>query len=256
VWVEDPGYSALRAVSGGAAGRDPGRRRGPTSRPIAWCRGRRACCTSHQYPLGVTPPARRFALLRWAARARAIIIEDDYDSEFHHRGRPLTALHGLDDAGCVVYVGTFSKSMVPGIRLGYFVVPPALVEAFAASRVSLATPASSFEQATLARFLADGHFASHLRRMRVAYRERSEALVAALGRLRRRARAAPCDTACNSSRPCVRGSRTVASRTTRPASVSRSECCPATGSRDRGEPVSSSASAVSGPPRCASPRKN
>jgi GntR family transcriptional regulator/MocR family aminotransferase len=90
------------------------------------------------------------------------------------------ALHGLDNAGCVVYVGTFSKSMFPGIRLGYMIVPPALVDTFAAARASLTTPAPAFEQAALALFLADGHFASHLRRMRVAYRERSEALVAAL----------------------------------------------------------------------------
>ena len=136
---------------------------------------------SHQYPLGVTLSLpRRFALLRWAARARAIVIEDDYDSEFHHRGRPLLALHGLDEAGCVVYVGTFSKSLFPGIRLGYLIVPSALVDPVAAARASLAAPASAFEQATLAMFLAEGHFARHLRRMRVAYRERSEALVAAL----------------------------------------------------------------------------
>ncbi|HEY5920051.1 MAG TPA: PLP-dependent aminotransferase family protein, partial [Kofleriaceae bacterium] len=187
VWVEDPGYlGAMRAVVGAHArpvavpvdeqGLDvaAGIRRAPRARAVV-------LAPSHQYPLGVTLSlARRFALLRWAARARAIIIEDDYDSEFHHRGRPLMALQGLDTAGCVVYVGTFSKSLFPGIRIGYLVAPPGLVDAFAAARASLATPAPAFEQATLAVFVADGHFATHLRRMRVAYRERSEALLAAL----------------------------------------------------------------------------
>ena len=187
VWVEDPGYLGARHAVVAARARPvavpvddhgldvaAGIARAPRARAVV-------LAPSHQYPLGVTLGlARRFALLRWAARARAIVVEDDYDSEFHHRGRPLMALHGLDDAGCVVYVGTFSKSMFPGIRLGYLVVPPALVDVFAAARASLPTPASAFEQATLAVFLADGHFASHLRRMRVAYRERSEALIAAL----------------------------------------------------------------------------
>lgn len=187
VWVENPGYlGALRAVVGAHArpvavpvddqGLDiqAGIAHAPKARAVV-------LAPSHQYPLGVTLSlARRFALLRWAVRARSIVIEDDYDSEFQHRGRPLTALQGLDTAGCVVYVGTFSKSMFPGIRLGYVIVPPTLVDTFAAARASLTTPAPAFEQATLARFIADGHFASHLRRMRLAYRERGEALLAAL----------------------------------------------------------------------------
>ncbi len=187
VWIEDPGYlGARRAVIAAHArpiavpvddqGLDvaAGIARAPHARAAV-------LAPSHQYPLGVTLSlARRFALLRWAARARAIVIEDDYDSEFQHRGRPLTALHGLDTTGSVVYLGTFSKSMFPGIRLGYTIVPPALVTAFAAARASLPTPAPAFEQAALAMFIADGHFATHLRRMRVAYRERSEALTAAL----------------------------------------------------------------------------
>jgi GntR family transcriptional regulator/MocR family aminotransferase len=119
------------------------------------------------------------ALLRWAQRARAIVIEDDYDSEFRHRGRPLTALQGLDDAGCTVYVGTFSKTMFPGLRIGFLVAPAALVDTIAAARSSSA-PAAALDQAALAAFIADGQFARHVRRMRVAYRERSEALVDAL----------------------------------------------------------------------------
>jgi GntR family transcriptional regulator/MocR family aminotransferase len=134
---------------------------------------------SHHYPLGVTLSlARRMALLRWAQRARAIVIEDDYDSEFRHHGRPLTALQGLDDAGRTVYVGTFSKTLFPGIRIGFLIAPPVLVDVIAAARSG--PPAPAIDQATLAAFIANGDFARHVRRMRVAYRERGEALLDAL----------------------------------------------------------------------------
>jgi GntR family transcriptional regulator/MocR family aminotransferase len=187
VWVEDPGYlGARRAVLAAGARLVPvpvdadgldiesGLVANPRARAVL-------LAPSHHYPLGVTLSlTRRLALLRWAARTRAVVIEDDYDSEFRHRGRPLTALAGLDEAGCVVYVGTFSKTLFPGLRVGFLVAPPSLVDAFAASRASLASPASSLSQAALAVFISDGHFATHLRRMRVAYRERGEALIAAL----------------------------------------------------------------------------
>src|SRR4029077_9811664 len=105
----------------------------------------------HQYPLGVTLSlGRRMALLRWAVSARAMVVEDDYDSEFRHRGRPLTALQGLDEAGCVIYVGTFSKTLYPGLRLGFLFPPPALLPVFAAGRAAGHTTASALEQATLA----------------------------------------------------------------------------------------------------------
>ncbi|MBJ6759734.1 PLP-dependent aminotransferase family protein [Myxococcaceae bacterium JPH2] len=202
VWVEDPGYSgARRAVLSAGAKPVPvpvdsegldvalGIARAPRARAAV-------VVPSHQYPLGSTLSlARRMALLQWAKRSRAVIIEDDYDSEFRHRGRPLTALQGLDDWGCVVYVGTFSKSMFPGLRLGFFIAPPAWVEVVASARSTASAPASSLEQAALAAFLSGGHFARHLRRMRVAYRERGEALLDALradcaGALTPR----PCDT--------------------------------------------------------------
>ncbi|AKQ67978.1 Transcriptional regulator, GntR family domain / Aspartate aminotransferase [Myxococcus hansupus] len=187
VWVEDPGYPGVRRAvlaAGGlpvpvpvdADGLDVGAgvARAPRARGAV-------VAPSHQYPLGATLSlARRMALLKWAERTRSVIIEDDYDSEFRHRGRPLTALQGLDETGCVVYVGTFSKSMFPGLRLGFFVAPPPLVDAFAAARAAFPAPASALEQAALAVFIEEGHFARHLRRMRVAYRERGEALLEAL----------------------------------------------------------------------------
>lgn len=187
VWLEDPGYlGARRAVLGAAARPVPvpvddegldveaGIRRAPRARLAI-------LAPSHQYPLGVTLSlSRRMALLRWAAVERAMILEDDYDSEFRHRGRPLTALQGLDDAGRVLYVGTFSKTMFPGLRLGYVVVPPGMVEVFGAARASLPAPASALEQAALATFMDEGHFARHLRRMRGVYRERAGALLEAL----------------------------------------------------------------------------
>nr|AYM52869.1 hypothetical protein [Myxococcaceae bacterium MCy9487] len=187
VWLEDPGYPGARRAVLAAGGRpvpvpvdaegldvDIGIARAPKARVAL-------VAPSHQYPLGTTLSlARRMALLQWAERTRSLIIEDDYDSEFRHRGRPLTALQGLDEAGCVVYVGTFSKSMFPGLRLGFLVAPPPLVDAFAAARAASPAPASALEQAALAVFLAEGHFARHLRRMRVAYRERGEALFEAL----------------------------------------------------------------------------
>ncbi|NRD55616.1 PLP-dependent aminotransferase family protein [Corallococcus exiguus] len=187
VWVEDPGYPGARRAVLAAGGRPvpipvdgdgldvgEGLAHAPRARVAL-------VAPSHQYPLGVTLSlARRMALLQWAERTRSLIIEDDYDSEFRHRGRPFTALQGLDDAGCVVYVGTFSKSMFPGLRLGFLVVPPSLVDVFSAARAAAPAPASTLEQAALALFLVEGHFARHLRRMRAAYRERGEALLEAL----------------------------------------------------------------------------
>ena len=136
------------------------------------------------------------ALLRWAAAQRAMILEDDYDSEFRHRGRPLDRAPGARRRpGGFSTSGTFSKTMFPGSRLGYLVVPPSLVDVFAAARASLPAPASALEQAALATFMDEGHFARHLRRMRGVYRERAEVLLDAL-----RTRCAgvleptPCDT--------------------------------------------------------------
>jgi len=138
---------------------------------------------SHQYPLGVTMTlTRRLALLSWAAAARAWIVEDDYDSEFHYDGRPLAALQGLDRAGRTIYIGTFNKVLFPGIRLAYLVVPPGLAEAFAAGRRLLDGFSAPLAQLALAEFLARGHFAAHLRQARAVYAARRDVLLGQVAR--------------------------------------------------------------------------
>lgn len=133
---------------------------------------------SHQYPLGVALSLRRrLSLLDWAARHQAWIVEDDYDGDFRYRGRPLLAVQALDQAGRVVYVGTFSRILLPSLRLGYVVLPPGLVDAFAAMRALSDDAPPQLTQAVVATFLLEGHFARHLRRMRVIYGERRDALI-------------------------------------------------------------------------------
>ena len=133
---------------------------------------------SHQYPLGVTMSlSRRLALLDWAARTGAWIVEDDYDSEYRYAGRPLAALQGLDQVGCVLYMGTFSKVLFPALRLSYLVVPAALRDLFARGRAALGRQAPLMEQVVLTAFFAEGHFARHLRRMNGIYQERQVTLI-------------------------------------------------------------------------------
>ena len=123
---------------------------------------------------------RRLALLGWAERQQAWIIEDDYDCSFHHRGTPPPALKSLDRLGRVLYVGSFSKALFPGLRIGYLVLPHALTERFAhVARTANAGPALMIQQMVEA-FMSEGHFARHLSRMRSLYAERRGALAAAL----------------------------------------------------------------------------
>jgi GntR family transcriptional regulator/MocR family aminotransferase len=185
-WIEDPGYVGARGalLSAGARvvpvpvdgdGLD-------VAAGIARCPGARLAYVSpsHQYPLGATLSlSRRLALLEWAARAGAWILEDDYDSEFRYAGRPLASLQGLDGEARVIYIGTFSKVLFPALRLGYVVAPPDLVDALAAARALADRHAPTLDQAVLADFIAEGHFARHIRRMRGLYAERQAALVAA-----------------------------------------------------------------------------
>jgi GntR family transcriptional regulator/MocR family aminotransferase len=136
---------------------------------------------SHQYPLGMTmSAARRMSLLQWAAHSDAWIIEDDYDSEYRFASRPIASLQGLDVHGRVIYVGTFSKVLFPALRLGYMVVPKDLLPAFSAARDAADIFSSTLFQAALTDFIADGHFARHIRRMRMLYMDRREALVCAI----------------------------------------------------------------------------
>lgn len=179
VWIEDPGYAGLEGAILAAGGElvpvpvdeeglsvAEGRRRAP--------RARMACVApSHQYPLGVTMSLRRrLELLEWARTADAFVLEDDYDSEYRYTGRPLAALQGLDSDGRVIYVGTMSKIMFPGLRLGYMVVPEHLVDAFVAVRRVSDTHPPMLAQPALAEFIADGSLAQHIRRMRALYAER------------------------------------------------------------------------------------
>ena len=136
---------------------------------------------SHHFPTGlVTPVARRQELLRWASGCGGYIIEDDYDSEFRFDAHPMPAMQSLDREGRVIYMNTFSKSLAPSIRIGYMILPPALMEKFRETLGFYSCTVSSFEQYTLARFLSRGQFEKHINRMRKFYRARRNRVVAAL----------------------------------------------------------------------------
>lgn len=183
VLTEDPGYLEARGIFE-AADADvipvPVDKEGITiSSALAGVRARLIYVTpSHQYPLGVTMSlARRLALIEWARESDAWIIEDDYNSEFRYAGRPLASLQGLDPAGRVIYVGTFSKTIFPSLRLGCLVVPEELVDVFAAARALTDVHSSLIDQAVLAEFISEGHFARHIRRMRTLYETRQKFLL-------------------------------------------------------------------------------
>jgi GntR family transcriptional regulator/MocR family aminotransferase len=188
-WIEEPGYPGARAALV-AAGADikcipvdaqglrveAGARRQGTPRLVY-------VTPSHQFPLGVPMTlARRLALLTWARDAGAWIIEDDYDSEFRYGTRPIPCLHGLNDDGRVIYVGSFSKTLFPALRLGFLIIPLDLHDAVIAARRAGDIHPSVPDQAILAEFMAEGHFERHLRRMRSEYQSRLEALATAAAR--------------------------------------------------------------------------
>jgi GntR family transcriptional regulator/MocR family aminotransferase len=132
----------------------------------------------HQFPLGTTMSlARRLELLEWARKSGAVIFEDDYDGEYRYSGRPIPALQGLDDSGLVLYAGSFSKVLFPALRLGYVVIPPALLHHFEAIQSLTSRHAPLLVQLVLTGFITEGHFARHLRRMRKVYAERLSVLL-------------------------------------------------------------------------------
>ncbi len=186
-WIEEPGYWPTAAVLGAAGARlapVPVDAEGlSVTEGQARCPAPRLICISpsHQYPLGVTMSlGRRLELLDAARRSSSFVLEDDYDSEYRYAGRPLAALQGLDQDGRVIYLGTFSKVMFPGVRLGYMVVPDHLLDAFLKVRSLIDAHPSSIAQAALADFIEEGHLAGHIRRMRPLYAERQAALIEAL----------------------------------------------------------------------------
>lgn len=184
-WMEDPGYPGARNVLGASGARI-------TSVPVddqgmivaageaAAPRARLVFVTpSCQFPLGVTmSDSRRRELLAWAERAGACVVEDDYDAEFRHEGAQLAPLAALDPDR-VLYTGSFSRTMFPAIRLGYLIAPVGMVERLRAAQAVLEDQLPWLFQVALADFIAEGHFARHLRRMRVLYRARREAVLAA-----------------------------------------------------------------------------
>lgn len=186
-WIEDPGYIGARgALLSVGANLIPvpvdqegiiveaGVASSPQARLVY-------VTPSHQFPLGVTMSLnRRLALLEWARQANAYILEDDYDSAYRYAGRPLASLQGLDTAGRVIYIGTLSKVLFPSLRLGYVIVPPALVDAFLAMRSTIDFHPPMLEQLALAEFIAEGHFTRHLRRMRSLYAKRRLMLLEAV----------------------------------------------------------------------------
>jgi GntR family transcriptional regulator / MocR family aminotransferase len=189
VWIEDPGYrGAVDAFRNAGArivpvrvdedGLDPalGRRRCPRPRAVY-------LTPAHQFCLGsALSLERRLELLRWASASGALLVEDDYDSEFRFSGRPLPALRGLGGADSVFLLGTFNKVLFPSLRLGYMVVPDAWVDRILALRYQVDLYPPAIEQAVLAAFIEEGHLARHLRRMRERYGARLAALVRAVER--------------------------------------------------------------------------
>ena len=188
VWVENPGYDAAYRclVLAGAAAVgisvdaegldvDDGRNRAPDARLAM-------VSPSHQYPMGVTMSlARRLALLEWANEANAFILEDDYDSEFRYECAPAPALKALDGGnGRVIYIGTLSKLLAPGLRLGFLVAPDGLIDALRTVRNGADYRVPMPLQATAADFIGNGHLGTHIRRSKALYTERRAALLSAI----------------------------------------------------------------------------
>ncbi|MBV9405520.1 MAG: PLP-dependent aminotransferase family protein [Acidobacteriaceae bacterium] len=187
VWMEEPGYNLMRFALAAAGCRlipVPVDEFGlDVAAGIRLCRKARAAFVtpSHQFPLGPTMSAsRRLQLLEWAQRAGAWIVEDDYDSEYRYETMPIASLQGLDQNERVIYIGTFSKTCFPSLRVGYLVIPPDLLDRFRAARAACDLCAPYLYQSVLADFMDQGHYARHIRKTRLIYAERRGAVVDAL----------------------------------------------------------------------------
>ncbi|MDO3443975.1 PLP-dependent aminotransferase family protein [Agrobacterium sp. V1] len=183
IFIEDPAYYGARKAFD-AAGLEcvsiPVDRQGVVIEQIM-AHPRRAkaifLTPSHQFPTGATLALdRRLALIEWAARHQMWIIEDDYDSEFHYAGKPTACVQGLDPHDRTIYIGTFTKSLFPGLRIGYVVLPSQLVKPMTIARTLLDGHTAPMAQLTLARFMEGGHFGAHVRAMRGIYAERLDVL--------------------------------------------------------------------------------
>ena len=136
---------------------------------------------SHQFPYGmIMPISRRMAVLKWAEQNNGYIIEDDYDGEYRYKGKPIPSLQGLDTNGRVVYLGTFSKSLIPSLRISYMVLPSSLIKRYREHFTIYKQTVSRLHQDTLFRFMRDGHWQSHLNKMRTLYRKKHRALIEAI----------------------------------------------------------------------------
>ena len=187
VWIEEPGYVFLRhtlTLSGCRLVPVPVDGEGlDVAAGVQLCADARVAYVtpSHQYPLGATmSAARRLQLIEWAHRSGAWIVEDDYDSEYRYESMPVASMQGLDPGSRVIYIGTFSKVLFPSLRLGYMVIPPALVGRFLAVRQANDLCPSHLYQAALTDFISGGHFTRHVRKTRQLYAERRDALAQAL----------------------------------------------------------------------------
>src|SRR5262249_5402008 len=189
VWVEDPCHPVLSSMfvllgsRVGPVSVDANRLEGNPGLQSRH-RAKLAYVTpAHQFPLGVTMTAdRRLALLDWSRRAAALIFEDDYDSEYRYSARPIPALKSLDGGGSVILAGSFSKILLPSLRLGYVVTRAELAEKFAAARFFVNRHSSVIDQAVMCDFITEGHFGRHLRRMRELYATRLGVLREAVDR--------------------------------------------------------------------------
>lgn len=185
VWHEDPGYFGARAsmlFAGAKIFPSPldeegldieySSRKYPSPKLIY-------TTPSHQFPIGLTMSiSRRIQMLQYASKNDCWIIEDDYDSEFRYTGSPLPSLQGMDKNNCVLYLGTFSKVLFPGLRLGYLVLPdPEMLNLFVSAKSMMDRQSPTFEQIVTYHFLKEGYFTKHIRKMRTLYKERQEFLI-------------------------------------------------------------------------------